>query len=66
MHVCTLSIPRSINGQHMRFWYNLDLLKACVNVHTLHIDQDKKGKIVTIFLTINFNMCFGCSKEPSH
>ena len=23
-------------------------------------------KIVIIFLPINFNMCFGCSKEPSH
>ena len=23
-------------------------------------------KIVTIFLPINLNMCFGCSKEPSH
>ena len=22
-------------------------------------------KIVNIFLTINFNLCFGCSKEPS-
>ena len=23
-------------------------------------------KIVIIFLPINLNMCFGCSKEPSH
>ena len=23
-------------------------------------------KIVNIFLPINFNLCFGCSKEPSH
>ena len=23
-------------------------------------------KIVIIFLPINFNICFGCSKEPSH
>ena len=23
-------------------------------------------EIVNIFLFINFNMCFGCSKEPSH
>ena len=23
-------------------------------------------KIVVILLSINFNMCFGCSKEPSH
>ena len=24
------------------------------------------GKIVIIFLPINLNMCFGCSKESSH
>ena len=23
-------------------------------------------KIVNIFLSISFNICFGCSKEPSH
>ena len=23
-------------------------------------------KIVNIFFTISFNICFGCSKEPSH
>ena len=23
-------------------------------------------KIVNIFLPISFNICFGCSKEPSH
>ena len=23
-------------------------------------------KILIIFLLINLNMCFGCSKEPSH
>ena len=25
-----------------------------------------KLKIVNIFLPISFNICFGCSKEPSH
>ena len=25
-----------------------------------------QSKIVNIFLPINFNICFGCSKEPSH
>ena len=24
------------------------------------------GKIVNIFLSISLNICFGCSKEPSH
>ena len=39
--------------------------KVCV----FDIAPDKQGffgcKIV-IFLSISFNMCFGCSKEPSH
>ena len=26
----------------------------------------KMGKIVIILVSINFSMCFGCSKEPSH
>ena len=32
------------------------------------LDKQKKfqRKIVNIFLPINFNICFGCSKEPSH
>ena len=25
-----------------------------------------KHKIVNIFLPVSFNICFGCSKEPSH
>ena len=28
--------------------------------------QNFQSKIVNIFLPINFNICFGCSKEPSH
>ena len=28
--------------------------------------QSYECKIVNIFLPINFNMCFRCSKEPSH
>ena len=32
-----------------------------------HNTQEKlKVKIVDIFLPISFNICFGCSKEPSH
>ena len=33
-----------------------------------HTGLDKKNterKIVNIFLPISFNICFGCSKEPS-
>ena len=36
---------------------------------TLYIGLDKQKfqrKIVNIFLPINLNMRFGCSKEPSH
>ena len=35
----------------------------------LNIGRDKQKnerKFVNIFLSINFNICFGCSKEPSH
>ena len=28
--------------------------------------QNFECKIVNIFLPITFNICFGCSKEPSH
>ena len=30
------------------------------------VKQIKMCKIVIIFLSISLNMCFGCSKEPSH
>ena len=34
-----------------------------------HIGLDEQGfqsKIVNIFLPSSFNLCFGCSREPSH
>ena len=30
------------------------------------MNKNFQRKIVNIFLPINFNICFGCSKEPSH
>ena len=30
------------------------------------INKNFQRKIVNIFLLVNFNICFGCSKEPSH
>ena len=30
------------------------------------VKKKEMCKIVIIFLSINVNMCFGCSKEPSH
>ena len=32
----------------------------------LLINKNFEGKIVNIFLLISLNICFGCSKEPSH
>ena len=38
--------------------------------YALSIDKGRHiflgEKIVNIFLPISFNICFGCSKEPSH
>ena len=33
---------------------------------TLNIAKNSLRKIAIIFLSISLNMCFGCSKEPSH
>ena len=32
----------------------------------VYINKKFQRKIVNSFLPINFNICFGCSKEPSH
>ena len=32
----------------------------------VEINKNFQRKIVNFFLPINFNICFGCSKEPSH
>ena len=38
-----------------------------MNIKVLsQINKLLEHKIVIIFLPINFNMCFGCSKEPFH
>ena len=61
-------------------WFLLSLLPFChlpspptINKITLlnhiSIGPNRKfylRKILIIFLPINLNMCFGCSKEPSH
>ena len=39
------------------------------NLGYLYLGPDNKkniGKNVIFFLYIGFNICFGCSKEPSH
>ena len=40
---------------------------AQVKQLTITIHRTSKAKkIVIVFLSTSFNMCFGCSKEPSH
>ena len=52
-------------------WVNIAVNATGYCFHYLlvwHLDINIKNqrKIVNIFLPINFNICFGCSKEPSH
>ena len=45
------------------------LLDFSIHIDTISMDPDKEFhecEIVIILLPINLNMCFGCSKEPSH
>ena len=37
-----------------------------VRMYHSQINKHFQGKIVNFFLPISFNICFGCSKEPSH
>ena len=37
----------------------------CIH-YEVKINKISKRKIVNISLPISFNICFGCSKEPSH
>ena len=42
-------------------------LELLLSLKTTGLDkQNLHHKIVNIFLPINFNICFGCSKELSH
>ena len=42
-----------------------DLLTE-ITANLEQINTNFQRKIVNIFLPINFYICFGCSKEPSH
>ena len=47
----------------------LDLKKANNQLRVsswVEIKKDLWHKIVNIFLSLEFNLCCGCSKEPSH
>ena len=52
--------------------YKLHLLYTSAAINLVHfsldfimINENFQRKIVNIFLPISFNICFGCSKEPS-
>ena len=50
---------------------NIAIIKCsiCAQKDNVHTGPDKDffhHKIVTFFLSINLNMCFGFSKEPPH
>ena len=42
---------------------SLSVLSQCTQVQ---MNKNFERKIAIIFLSINFNICFGCSKERSH
>ena len=49
--------------------FNLISAHALISTHKVNYVSNSKFlsvKIVINFLSINFNLCFGCSKEPSH
>ena len=54
----------------LRIYFVYELLKKSFrNTIRLSIGQDKnifECKSANVFLPISFNICFGCSKEPSH
>ena len=43
-----------------------NLAGACVALDIGPVKQNNLRNIAIIFLSISLNMCFGCSKEPSH
>ena len=49
-----LDLTQSYCGSQIYFYTGLDINKFFQRI------------IVKIFLPINFNICFGCTKEPSH
>ena len=49
----------------MIFYYTFGLFHVH-RIKGLDINKIFEFKIVNIFLLIYFDICFGCSKEPSH
>ena len=44
----------------------LGFMRVCDTNPYIQVIKFYEHKIVIMFLPINFNMCFGCSKELSH
>ena len=70
-----LSTTDSLSDDRCRCYvgepWHLELTHRATEVSTIICvrDLDKQNfecKIINIFLPISFNICFGCSKEPSH
>ena len=54
---------------HVAAHLSIPSVKLIIVCTSSHISLDKKKilrKILNIFLTIIFSICFGCSKEPFH
>ena len=59
-HTCIISQGVSTNDFT---WKKYCITGTCIG---RPVEQIFWRKIVIIFLPINLNICFGCSKEPSH
>ena len=49
----------------LSYAYNT-IIRSTHGIGSGQINEKFQHKIVNIFLSISFNICFGCSKEPSH
>ena len=69
--ICQFNLNMYHFGLHGRFrtdciFLAVVLLNLDVSAYAqVYIDKIVQHKIVNIFLPIIFNICFGCSKEPS-
>ena len=77
LHVCFNLMKRSavstkmydadFNGQLIEMFYRLHLINQCCQCKPyVQINTNFLHKMINIFLSISFSICFGCLKEPSH
>ena len=50
---------------HKRYYRQVSILTLLTSPYG-QIHQLFEHLIINIFLSISFNICFGCTKEPSH